>query len=38
MPEERKLELRKELHEKYSDSKIFKSRLRPDLKKIRAAQ
>lgn len=34
-PVEEKLVYRKKLHEKYADSKIFKSRLRPDLKKLR---
>ncbi|MBI9035672.1 MAG: rhodanese-related sulfurtransferase [Bacteroidales bacterium] len=35
LPEEIQALKRKELHQKYSSSKIFKSRLRPDLKPLR---
>lgn len=34
LPEEKQKEYRKLRHQKYAQSKIFKSRLRPDLKKI----
>jgi len=34
LPKEEQLKLRVEYHQRYAQSKIFKSRLRPDLKKI----
>lgn len=34
LPEEAQQKLRKENHQRYAQSKIFKSRLRPDLKKV----